>query len=136
MAETAKIRVDVEVVELEVNDKGDTIKLPVSDELFIKKLYNFTAKIAEDAKELENLDKDNILEAVDKDIKFHESLKEQFDVMFGENAYEKVFGEDIVVGVEYVMDFLEQCMPFIQKYISKRETKLNKYSADRVGSSL
>ena len=40
MAETAKIRVNVEVIELEVNDNGDTIKLPVSDEMFMKRLQN------------------------------------------------------------------------------------------------
>lgn len=136
MAETAKIRVNVEVIELEVNDNGDTIKLPVSDEMFMKRLYDFIDRVSEESKKLDNLDLEDIAGTIEKDIQFHEMIKEQFNILFGDKAYEKVFGSDIVVGAEYILEFLEQCMPYIQKYVDKREQRLTKYSANRVGSSL
>ena len=100
MAETAKIRVNVEVIELEVNDNGDTIKLPVSDEMFMKRLYDFVDRVSEESKKLNNLDLEDIAGTIEKDIQFHEMMKEQFNILFGDLAYEKVFGSDIVVGAE------------------------------------
>ena len=96
MAETAKIRVNVEVIELEVNDNGDTIKLPVSDEMFMKRLYDFIDRVSEESKKLDNLDLEDIAGTIEKDIQFHEMMKEQFNILFGDLAYEKVFGSDII----------------------------------------
>lgn len=135
MNETAKIRVNVDVVTLEVNDNGDTVVLPVSDERFAKRLYDYAEKSGDRAQELENLNGDK-KDIIMENIKFHEELKVGFDDLFGAGAYTKVFGEDIVVGAEYIIDFLNQCIPFIETHVKNRAKKLNKYSADRVGSSL
>jgi len=131
-----KIRVNVEKVELEVNDNGDIIVLPVSDERFIKRLYAFARDISEKSSEIDAVDKTNIEGQVKADIELHEMIKKEFDVLFGTDAYKKVFGDDIVIGAEYVFEFLNQVMPYFNDHIQKRVERLNKYNANRVGSSL
>lgn len=136
MGETAKIRVQVDVVKLEVNDNGDTISLPVADSNFIKRLYGFTDSVAEKSKEFDDLDTKDIALFVDKNVEFTTYLHDEFNKLFGDNSYEKVFGADLIVGADYVLDFLEQVLPYIEKYTKARQAKLNKYNANRVGSSL
>lgn len=131
-----QLRINVEVVEIEVNDNGDIIKLPVSDELFIKKLSKYSEQITEKSDTLSVIDTNDIIATVNADIEFHEFLKSGFNEVFGERAYEKVFGEDIVVGAEYIFEFLEAVMPYLKRHTENRAKKLSKYSADRVGSSL
>lgn len=131
-----KIRVNVEKVELEVNDNGDIIVLPVSDERFIKRLYDFVDEINRKAEEMNFIDKDNVEAIVKCDLELHEKIKSEFDELFGSDAYKKVFGEDVVIGAEYVFDFLDQISPFISSYMEKRNKRLSKYNADRTGSSL
>lgn len=130
-----KIRVNVETVELEVNDNGDTIVLPVSDERFISNLYTFANSISEKAEKIHELGKSDVSAFVKADIELHNSLKEEFTTLFGEGSYEKVFGSDIVVGAEYVLDFLDQCLPYFTKHIQGRMERLSKYNANRTGSS-
>lgn len=136
MAENAKIRINVEVVNLEVNDNGDTIVLPVSDERLIQRLYAFIDNISKRANEMQELKDVDIVTVVNKDVSFHEFLHDEFNTLFGENAYEKVFGNDVVVGAEYILEFLDQVVPYITKHSANRSAKLNKYNANRVGSSL
>lgn len=131
-----KIRVNIEKIELEVNDNGDIIVLPVSDERFIQRMYDFTQGVQKKSEEISFIDKKNTEALVKADIELHEYIKSEFITLFGEGSYEKVFGEDIVVGAEYVLDFIGQCTPFIESYLEKRNKKLSKYSANRTGSSL
>ena len=130
-----KIRVNVEKVELEVNDNGDIIVLPVSDERFVKRLYDYYQDIQKKWEETKFIDKDNIKAIIDGDIELHEAIMDGFDSVFGVDAYKKVFGDDIVVGIEYVIDFISQCVPFIEAHAEDRLKRLGKYSADRTGSS-
>ena len=130
-----KIRINVEKVELEVNDYGDIIILPVSDERFIEKLYSFANDISKKSEELNYIDKSDVSAYVKADIELHKQIKSQFDILFGVDAYKKVFGEDIVVGAEYVFEFLDQIMPYFNNHIQNRVEKLSKYSANRTGSS-
>ena len=136
MAEKISLRVPVDSVEVEVNDNGDVILLNVGDERFMQKLYDFSIYVSERARELSETQTEDIKQAIELDIEFHTWLKEQFDELFGDKSYEKVFGKDIVVGSEFVLEFLDNILPVIQKYTDKRVAKFNKYSADRVGSSL
>ena len=136
MAEKISLRVPVDSVEVEVNDNGDVILLNVGDERFMQKLYDFSMNVSERARELSETQTEDIKQAIELDIELHTWLKEQFDELFGDKSYEKVFGKDIVVGSEFVLEFLDNILPVIQKYTDKRVAKFNKYSADRVGSSL
>jgi hypothetical protein len=133
-----KFRSTVKVVELEVNDNGDIIKLPLSDENFIKKFYDFVTNIQAKSKELDAKKVKDLpdTEIIQKDIEFHEYLKEEFIKLFGDGSYEKVFGENVLVSVEYVLEFIEACTPYIEKHTEERLEKFSKYSANRTGSSL
>lgn len=135
MAET--LRINVDNVVLEVNDAGETITLQLADERFIQRVYEYSNLMADGAKELEAVKKtDDTVAIVSADIKYHQELKDKFNDIFGVRAYEKVFGEDIVVGVDYIMQFIEQIMPYVEKHQEKRIERLSKYSANRVGSSM
>lgn len=127
-----KLRIAVDNVVLEVNDNGDTITLPLADERFMQKVMDYIQSMQDGAKSIENTGSE--FDIIQADITYHTNLKDGFNDAFGERAYEKVFGDDIVVGVEYIAEFFEQIMPYIEKYQKKRATKLSKYSADRVGS--
>lgn len=131
-----KIRVNVEKIELEVNDDGDIIVIPVSDERFMQRLYKFAEDISKKSEEVKFIDKNDVSRYVQTDMELHELIKSNFNELFGDKAYEKVFGSDILVGAEYVFEFLDQCMPFINAYAEKRQQKLNKYNANRTGSTL
>lgn len=134
MAET--LRINVDNVVLEVNDNGETITLPLGDERFTKRLYDYVSHMQDEAKSLdEKKDSDDIISIVDANIGFHEKIKTEFNEMFGDRAYEKVYGDDILVGVEYIIQFIDQITPYIEKHQKNRAEKLTKYSADRVGSS-
>ena len=136
MAEIVKIRVPHDVVTLEVNEKGETITLPVSDERFTQKLMTFATEAQERAESVKNVsDSTDIMEVVDSNLEFLDYLRTEFDVLFGEGAYEKVYGPDILIGADYILEFLDQILPYIQKSMEKRATKLNKYNANRVGTS-
>lgn len=136
MAEVVKLQVRPEVVEVEVNDDGDRITLPVSDERFIKKVFDYAERMTEEAKNIPDSETATAVEIVAGNINFHESAKSEFDVLFGAGAYKKVFGDDILVGAEYILEFIEGIAPILSEYTTKRIQKIKKYSADRVGSSL
>lgn len=134
MAET--LRINVDNVVLEVNDNGETITLPLGDERFTKKLYAYVDAMQQNAKKIEeSRSSGSIIDIIDADIGFHQSLRDEFDTVFGKGAYTKVYGEDILVGVEYILQFIDQIMPYIEKHNNKRVERLSKYSANRVGSS-
>ena len=136
MAEKISLRVPVDSVEVEVNDNGDVILLNVGDERFMQKLYDFSMNVSERARELSETQTEDIKQAIELDIEFHTWLKEQFDELFGDKAYVNVLGKDIVVGCEFVVDVLEDIVLGCQKCSHEMCAKFNKYSADRVGSSL
>ena len=133
-----KFRTSAETINIEVNDAGDIIQLPLSDEAFIKRFYDFTNAIQQKGDELseEKLSGMEDSEKIILDINYHEFLKAEFEKLFGEKSYEKVFGDNVLVSVEYVMEFIEACMPYITQHTQKRIEKFSKYSANRQGSSL
>jgi hypothetical protein len=132
-----KLRIVVDNVTLEVNDNGDTIVLPLGDERFIKRVYDYAEKMQNGAEELsKKQSEDDIIGTITADIEYHDMLKTEFDSVFGTGAYNKVYGDNIVVGVEYIIQFIGQIMPYVQKHQANRSTKLSKYSANRTGSSL
>lgn len=127
-----KLRIAVDNVVLEVNDNGDTITLPLADERFVANVYDYAETLKNGA---EGVSEDSPVQDIMRaNIDFHNMAKEKFNDVFGSKSYEKVYGEDIVVGIEYIVQFLEQILPYIESYQNNRISKLSKYSADRVGS--
>lgn len=136
MTEPIKIRVESGIVPIEVNDNGDTIQLKLGDERFIKDFFDMTNKIADRADTLSKIETEDVREMIEADINFHEGIKDDFIKVFGLDTYETVFGKDVLIGSEYILEFIEQLLPIVMQFTDSRMKKLSKYSADRIGSSL
>ena len=137
MSKTKSIRAEEINVKIEVNDDGDFIILPLGDETFIPRFYAMLDEIqAVGGKAVEEIKSaEDIIGEMDIYTKFHEKLRDDVDLLFGEGTCRKVFG-DILPSGHLQLDFFEKLLPFIQEYKQAQETKLtSKYSANRKGSA-
>ena len=95
----------------------------------------FADSLQERAKVYNEVDETDIIGIIQSNTAFHEGVREEFDKLFGARSYEKVFGKDILVGAEYVLEFINACLPHIFEHQKNRVDKLSKYSPDRTGSA-
>lgn len=131
--ERTKFRANLDILSIEVNDNGDTINVPLSDERFNQKLLTFAENASKSAQELTDTDltTDEIFE---KNMEFNKYIREQFDILFGKGSYDKVYG-GMLVSADHTIDFIELILPSVQKSNENKIARMSKYSADRVGSS-
>lgn len=129
-------RSGAKAVRLNVNDDGYCIELHVSNDAWLKRFLDFARNIddknSEHAKALK--DNDDIDTHIEHMLAFDEEIKTEFEAMFGEGSYYEVFGSDIV-GPEYIIEFLEACMPYIEKRAEQRMKALDKYSPSKTGGA-
>lgn len=129
-------RTNAKVVRLNVNDDGYCIELQTSNDAWIKRFLDFAKSL--EAKNKAHIDAlrgtDDIDENIRHLLEFDGEIKEEFAKLFGEGAYEKTFGSDLV-GIEYIIEFLDACIPYIQKRIDARSKAFDKYSPNRVGGA-
>ena len=127
-------RSNATVVRINVNDDGYCVELPVANDVWIKTFADFLTdakrKAGERQAAISNTDDD--MEKIDQLIGFDEDIKAGFGKVFGEDAYKEIFGSDLV-GVEYVIEFLEACMPYVEKRVEHRNKAFEKYSPDKTG---
>ena len=116
------IRVNSGVKVIEVNDKGETISLPLSDDSFVK---GKATAISEK--------KGDVLDTLDDIVAFDKDVKEKIDALIGENTCAKVFGA-VLPSSDQFLDFFAQLTPIIDSHVEKRAANMSKYSAERVGS--
>ena len=112
------IRINNGVKVIEVNDAGDTIRLPLSDDSFVKGFYGLLNDIAE---------------TIDDVVKFDEEVRDKTDALIGEDTCKKVFG-DVLPSSDMFIELFTKLLPFIEDHTNKRVANMNKYSAERVGS--
>lgn len=128
-------RTSAKVVRLNVNDDGYCVELHTSSDVWIKKFLDFARNL--DDKNKKHLEALKGVDDVDENIRhileFDNEIKEEFAVLFGDGAYEETFGSDLV-GVEYIVDFIEACMPYIQKRVEERNKAFDKYSPKTGGA--
>ena len=143
-----KIKLNNKNLKIQVNDDGEYIVLPFEDKTFIHRFY----KMIDDFKEVESsfIDKgkliDELEDSIDEfgisskerkfmelDLEIHTFLKEQIDLLFGENTCKKVFG-DIVPSFVLITEFLDEISPFIEIHLKEKIKVINKYSAEREGN--
>lgn len=123
-------------ITVEVNDYGDTITVPVEDQRFMDKLFNFwdhmEAVAAEmGSPEVNGMDRREQLRLM---LDRTTELMADLDDMFGEGCCKKVFG-DMVPGAYLIADFLTQLMPVMEKYMDERQKAIaQKYSGARKGA--
>lgn len=144
-----KLRVDSGIKNIEVNDNGDYISIPISDTTFYERFGNILkyfdskqADIEQQAKELADKHQgkaDNDTEVIVDTVKMYSELcKEvcsELDKLFGDGCCRKVFVGVESPSIELIGDFFEQITPLLQKYADERNAKFNmKYSRKRKGA--
>lgn len=144
-----KLRVGSGIKNIEVNDNGDFISIPISDAAFYERfgvlLKNFEQKETEysqKAKELSEKHKDKPNDNVDMivdGIEFYSTLCKdtcaELDKLFGEGCCRKVFVGIDTPSVELIGDFFEQITPLLNQYASERNQKIDlMYNRNRKGA--
>ena len=149
-----KLRVDSGIKNIEVNDQGEYISIPISDTTFYERFGNILkyfedkeTDIEQQAKELaekypemkesdiDSLNADMIIDITKMYTDLCKDVCGQLDELFGEGTCRKVFSGVKSPGIELVGDFFEQITPLLQKYADERNAKFNmKYSRKRKGA--
>lgn len=144
-----KLRVDNGIKNIEVNDNGDYISIPISDTAFYQRyadmLKNFEKKQAEIEQQSKDLkekhkdkpqdDTDMIVDTVDLYVKLCKDVCAELDNLFGEGCCRKVFAGIETPSEDLIADFFEQLTPLLQKYAKERNQKITlMYSRNRKGA--
>ena len=129
-------RTNAKVIRLNVNDDGYCVELNVSSDVWIKAFLEFSINLEKKSKESVERIKatDDVSEQVDHILEFDEELKKGIETLFGEGSYIEIFGTELV-GAEYVAEFLEACMPYVEKRVEQREKAFAKYNPDKKGGA-
>ena len=129
-------RTSAKTVRIEVNDNGYCVELNTSSDLWLKSYLDFAQEAQENARKRGEALKgtDDVDAMINSAIGLDEDLKNGFDKLFGEGSYKETFGYDLV-GAEYVVEFLEACMPYIEKRVEQRTKALDKYSPNKTGGA-
>lgn len=128
-----KFKTSAEPVRIDVNENGGYVTLHLESDAFVKNFFSWVNKCADGA--LNHKDKaQNSGDEVDELISYEKEVKTEFENLFGAGAYEATFGCDLV-GVEYVIEFIEFCLPFFEKAVNNRQKAIAKYSSDRMGGA-
>lgn len=143
------LRINSGIKNIEVNDNGDYISIPISDTSFFERfgdmMKNFERKqteIEQQGKELSEKHKDKsdddvdmIVDTIELYSKLCKDVCIELDNLFGEGCCRKVFVGVEIPSVELIGDFFEQITPLLQKYAQERNQKINlMYSRNRKGA--
>lgn len=149
MLSVDKLRVDSGIKNIEVNDNGDYISVPISDASFYERfgslLKSFEQKrveIEQKASALSDKHKDKPSDDVDAivdSIQLYSELCQyvcaELDKLFGEGCCSKVFAGIRNPSIELIADFFEQITPLLSQYAKERNQKIDlMYSRNRKGA--
>lgn len=127
-----KIKIDNGTKRIEVNDNGDYIELPMRDQSFPTRFFEFAGKIVTRYEGIRKEEVD-LMSAEEQLRKMKEVAVENMkdiDELLGEGTCKKVFG-DIVPDDFMIIEFFEQLTPFIHKYGNERRNEIRKKYAPR-----
>jgi len=121
-------------IEIEVNDRGETINVDV-DNLNLSKALKELLELGEaEANKLEKVEVKDDLEALTLTADMMEKMVKKFDETFGVDASRKVFGEGVLPTPTAFIDFFDQLEPIITKHQTQRQKWLNdRYNARKGG---
>lgn len=138
-----KIRLQRNIKRIEVNDDGEFITLDFDDLNLPYKFYGMVRKFEKDrvnfAAELEEKLKngspeDNTDELIAAERSLNVYLLGAVDEVFGEGTCRKVYG-NILPSVEMHLQFFDALRPYFEEEAKRRQRKMNKYSARRMGNA-
>lgn len=139
-----KIRIQRNVKRIEVNDNGDILELDFDDLNLPYAFYGMIKKFESDrvkfTKELaEKIKGKSGEETADEFVKAERELniymRDAIDKVFGEGTCRKVYG-DILPSVEMHMQFFDALRPYFEEEAKRRQEKMNKYNAKRIGDAI
>lgn len=131
-----KIRISNGVKKIEVNDDGEFILLPVSDDGFVLSFYRLMEDIKKKGGELsEEIGGEETVDSVEKIVAVEREIKQKVDALFGDGTCKKVFG-DILPSMDLFVEFFGSLVPFLEEYKNERTAKMEKYNAGRTGSAV
>ncbi len=138
-----KIRLQRNIKRIEVNDNGEYITLDFDDlELpyryygMLKKLekdrVKFSAELAEKLKGKPASVCTEELVNAERELNIY--FRDAVDEVFGEGTCRKVYG-DILPSVEMHLQFFDALRPYFEEEAKRRQERMNKYSARRMGNA-
>lgn len=143
------LRVNNGIKNIEVNDNGDYISIPISDTAFYERfgtvMKNFEQKQAEIEQRASALsdkhkDKpDDDVDAIVDSIQLYSDLCRytcaELNKLFGDECCRKVFVGIENPSIELIGDFFDQITPLLNQYAQERNQKINlMYSRNRKGA--
>lgn len=129
-----KIRIASGVKKIEVNDNGEYILLPLSDDSFVSRFYKLLDEIKRTGEGIAKTSETDIT-TVDSIVELEKSVRAKTDELFGAETCRKVFG-DILPSMDLFVEFFGCLVPYFEEYKKERLAKMNKYGAQRTGSAL
>lgn len=123
-------------LDIEVNDNGDVISVPVEDVQFLDGFYDLIDKFANAGQEIKAKGTGlNQKEHIQLLVTTMQDIAAEIDSLFGEDCCYKVF--DTTAPSPYaVTDFFDQLLPIFDKYTNDRHKRIaQKYSRERQGGA-
>ncbi len=138
-----KIRLQRNIKRIEVNDNGDILELDFDDLNLPYKFYGMVKQFETDrvklikelAEKLKGMSDDESVDTmVQAERKLNEYMRDAIDKVFGEGTCRKVYG-DILPSWEMHMQFFDALRPYFEEEAKRRQQRMNKYSARRMGNA-
>lgn len=130
-----KIRIGSAIKKIEVNDDGECITLPLSDDGFVLGFYRLMEFVQRTAESAAAADVENAAESVEKIVALEEETRRKVDELFGADTCRKVFG-GVLPSIDLFVEFFGSLVPFMEEYKDARMKKMDKYAANRTGSAV
>ncbi len=142
-------RVSNGIKNIEVNDDGEYISIPISDTAFYERfaalMKNFEEKQSEFEQQAKDLsekhkdkpedDPDMIIDGICLYSDLCRYTCSELDKLFGEGCCRKVFTGVENPGVELIGDFFEKIIPLLNQYAKERNQKIElMYNRNRKGA--
>lgn len=138
-----KIRLQRNVKHIEVNDNGEYITLDFDDLDLPYRYYGMLKKLEKDrvkfSEELAEKFKDKSAEdcteeLVNAERELNIYFRDAVDEVFGAGTCRKVYG-DILPSLEMHLQFFDALRPFFEEEAKRRQERMSKYSARRMGNA-
>lgn len=137
-----KIRIQRNVKHIEVNDNGEFITLDFDDLNLPYRYYGMLKKFEKDRAKFTNELAQKLKgkpssvcaeELVEAEQQLNIYFRDAVDEVFGEGTCRKVYG-DILPSIEMHMQFFDALRPYFKEEAKRRQARMNKYSARRMGN--
>ncbi len=130
----AKIRVKTGI-EVEVNDAGECIIIPVEDAVFVQKMQEMSNKlVAVRNRYAQRMQGKSQSESIKIIMDASKEIMTEIDDLFGEDSCRKIFG-DTIPSIFAIGEFMNQIIPIAERYAEDRMKRMNEKYGKRQGNN-